>query len=82
VVVRTEIDYRRPATIGNKLIVKGWMEKIERSRFWCAFTVIRPSDGTLIVECKQTMAVIQMPAGRPMRLPKEWETRFAHLMPD
>ena len=38
VVVRTEIDYRRPA------------------------------DETLIVECKQMLALIQMPAGKPMRL--------------
>ena len=26
VVVRTEIDYKRAATLGNKLVVKGWLE--------------------------------------------------------
>ena len=81
VVVRTEIDYRRPATIGDKLIVKGWMDKVERMRFWVAFKITRPSDGVLIAECRQMMAVVQMPEGRPVRLPKEWDTRFAHLKP-
>lgn len=79
VVVRTEIDYRRPAALGDKLVVKGWLEKIERMRFWVAFQIKRPSDGTLIAECRQTMAVIQMPEGRPVRLPADWETRFGHL---
>ncbi len=79
VVVRTEIDYRRPACLGDKLVVKGWLDKIERMRFWVAFQITRPADGTLIAECRQMMAVIQMPQGRPVRLPKDWDTRFAHL---
>ena len=81
VVVRTEIDYRRPATIGDKLVVKGWLDKVERMRFWVAFKVTRPSDGVLIAECRQMMAVVQMPQGRPVRLPKDWDVRFAHLKP-
>jgi len=68
VVVRTEIDYRRPARFGDNLVVDGWLEKIERSRFWCGFHIKRPADETLIVECKQMLALIQMPAGKPMRL--------------
>ena len=79
VVVRTEIDYRRPAKLGDKLVVKGWMEKIDGMRFWCAFEIKRPSDHALIAECRQALAVVQMPRGRPVRLPKDWDTKFAHL---
>ena len=68
VVVRTEIDYRRPARFGDTLTVDGWLEKVERSRFWCGFHVKRPADGALIVESRQMLAVIQMPAGKPLRL--------------
>src|SRR5450755_56161 len=68
VVVRTEIDYRRPARFADKLVIDGWLEKVERSRFWCGFTIKRPVDETLIVECRQMLALIQMPSGRPMRL--------------
>lgn len=79
VVVRTEIDYRRPALLGDKLVVHGRLEKITRMRFWCAFGIRRPSDDALIAESKQTLALIQMPAGRPVRLPADWGVRFAHL---
>src|SRR5688500_3645362 len=41
VVVRTEIDYKRTAVLGDKLIVHGWLESLERMRFWCAFEVRR-----------------------------------------
>ena len=81
VVVRTEIDYKRAATLGNKLVVKGWLESVERTRFWCAFEVTRPSDKTLIVKSRQMLALVQMPEGRPIRLPKEWDLRFKHLKP-
>ena len=68
VVVRTEIDYRRPARLGDKLLVHGHLDKIERSRFWCAFQITRPADGILIAESRQMLALIQMPEGRPLRL--------------
>ena len=79
VVVRTEIDYRRPARLADKLVIHGRLDSIERSRFWCAFQIIRPSDGTLIAESRQMLALVQMPAGKVVRLPEEWTTRFPHL---
>jgi YbgC/YbaW family acyl-CoA thioester hydrolase len=79
VVVRTEIDYKRAAGLGDVLAVDGWLESVDRMRFWCAFNVTRPADGTLIVRCRQMLALVQMPAGRPIRLPAEWQTRYAAL---
>jgi YbgC/YbaW family acyl-CoA thioester hydrolase len=79
VVVRTEIDYRKPAALGDVLVVHGRLDSIERMRFWCAFEVRRRDDDALIVECRQMLALVQMPAGRPMRLPGEWVERFGHL---
>src|SRR3954470_12201274 len=48
VVVRTEIDYCRAAKLGDKLVIEGWLDRLERVRFWCAFQIIRPADGILI----------------------------------
>jgi YbgC/YbaW family acyl-CoA thioester hydrolase len=79
VVVRTEVDYRKPAVLGDKLVIHGWLESIDRMRFWCAFEIRRPSDGALIVTSRQMLAVIQMPPGKPVRLPADWSVRFAHL---
>jgi YbgC/YbaW family acyl-CoA thioester hydrolase len=81
VVVRTEIDYRRPAALGDKLVIHGWLATVERMRFWCAFEIKRPADDTLIATSRQMLALIQMPAGKPVRLPADWATTYAHLKP-
>ena len=73
VVVRTEIDYRRAAKLGDKLVVEGWLDRVERARFWCAFRINRPADNVLIAECRQMLALIEMPEGKLLRLPENWE---------
>ena len=73
VVVRTEIDYRRAAKLGDKLTIEGWLDRLERVRFWCAFKIIRPSDQALIAECRQVLAIIQMPEARLLRVPEDWD---------
>jgi len=79
VVVRTEIDYKRPAVLGDKLVIHGKLDQVERTRFWCAFEIRRPSDGALIVTSRQMLAVVQMPPGKPVRLPEDWGQKYAHL---
>lgn len=73
VVVRTEIDYRRSAKLGDQLVIEGWLDRLERVRFWCGFKIVRPKDDTLIAECRQMLALIEMPAGKLLRLPENWE---------
>lgn len=77
VVVRTEIDYRKPATLGDELVIKGWLETVERARFWCAFEMRRQGDDTLLITCRQQLALVQMPLGRPLRLPTDWKEKYA-----
>lgn len=73
VVVRTEIDYRRPAKLGDKLVIEGWLDQVERVRFWCAFRIVRPADEALIAECRQMLAIIEMPSAKLLRLPEHWQ---------
>lgn len=73
VVVRTEIDYRKGAKLGDHLVVEGWLDQLERVRFWCAFRIVRPHDTALIVECRQMLALVEMPAAKLLRLPEDWE---------
>src|SRR6267143_1815894 len=73
VVVRTEIDYRRAAMLGDRLRIDGWLDQLQRARFWCAFRIIRPADEALIAECQQTLALIEMPAAKLLPLPADWE---------
>jgi YbgC/YbaW family acyl-CoA thioester hydrolase len=73
VVVRTEIDYRRAAKLGDRLVVDGWLHDLQRARFWCAFRITRPADEALIAECRQTLALVEMPAAKLLPLPSDWE---------
>ena len=79
VVVRTEIDYRKPAKLADELIIHGYLEKVERARFWCAFEVRRAADSHLLITCRQALALVQIPQGKPVRLPPARYTRYAHL---
>jgi len=79
VVVRTEIDYKRPAKLADRLVVEGRLDSVDRLRFWVAFDVKRPSDGALIAHSRQMLCVIEMPRGKPIPLPTDWMTRFPHL---
>jgi YbgC/YbaW family acyl-CoA thioester hydrolase len=69
VVTRTEIDYKSPARLGDVLLVQGRVVEWSGVRFWVEFEVIRPSDGALMVKCRQALALVQMPSGKPVRLP-------------
>ncbi len=75
VVVRTEIDYKCPARLGDWLSIRGTLGEVAKARFWCEFEMTRESDGQLLVSARQALALVQMPAGKPMRLPKEWKDR-------
>lgn len=80
VVARTEIDYRRPAKLGDWITIRGRLDEISKARFWCAFEMIRESDGTLLVTARQSLALVQMPAGKPLRLPAEWTTQWGDAL--
>lgn len=69
VVTRTEIDYKRPAKLGDVLEIRGRLSEWSGIRFWVEFEVVRPDDGALMVTCRQSLALVQMPEGRPVRLP-------------
>src|SRR6266568_5668405 len=73
VVVHTEINYRRAAKLGDRLVIEGWLDQLRRARFWCAFRIVRPADEALIAECRQMLALIEMPAAKLLRLPLDWE---------
>ena len=79
VVVRTEIDYRRPAKFGDRLIVRGWLDAIERARFWCRFEIARAEDSVQLVTCRQALALVEMPRAKPLRLPAAWREQWPQL---
>lgn len=73
-VLRTEIDYKKPAVLGDTVRVEAQLEEVKRARFWCGFTLLRDSDGTLLARCRQQCAFIRLPEGLPVPVPAAWRT--------
>lgn len=85
VVARTEVDYRRPAVLGDHLLISGGVTQLERARFWVEFEITRPKSGgepgerELLVTSRQSLAFVDAKANRPMRVPAEWLERWPGL---
>lgn len=77
VVVRTEADYRFPAKLGDWLRIDGVLAEVEGARFWCEFVIRRESDNQSLVTARQALAMVQMPEGKPRRLPAEWRKQWS-----
>ena len=79
VVVRTEIDYKRPALLGDDLIVQASLGKATGARFWCHFKIVRPQDEAVLVTSQQSLAFVKMPEQKLMRLAPTFPNPFIPL---
>ena len=81
VVARTEIDYLWPARLGDKLLVTAELSRLEKVRMFMSFTIASADKPDLIfVRCIQTMVTVQLPGGRPQRVPKAWMEAYPQLV--
>ena len=76
VLLRTEVDYKRSGTLGDKIIITCSLDRLENVRFWVKSEVKRQSDNQLLVTCTQSLALVKMPESKPTRLPKEWHEKW------
>jgi len=81
VVARTEIDYLRPARLGDSLLVSAEVVRIEKIRSFFQFEITSAKDPEIVfVRCLQTMVPVQLPGGRPQRVPAAWREAYPHLI--
>jgi acyl-CoA thioester hydrolase len=80
VVARTEIDYMRPAKLGDILEIDARLAGMEKVRFYIESTIRRRGEETVIAKCKQTMVTVQLPGGRPQRVPEAWKQAYPQLL--
>ncbi len=74
-VVRTEIDYLFPARLGDKITVSATLVGVEKVRATCSFQLSRAEsngDPKAIAKASQQVVMVQMPSGRPRRIPEKW----------
>jgi YbgC/YbaW family acyl-CoA thioester hydrolase len=82
VLLRTEVDYRKPAVLSDIVRIEGGLERLERVRFWVNFRITRPSDGIVLVTCRQSLALVEMPQGKVLRLPASWYDQWHNQLKD
>jgi YbgC/YbaW family acyl-CoA thioester hydrolase len=81
VVARTEIDYLKPARLGDQLIVSAELARLEKIRFLIRFEIVSAKQPELIfIRCVQTMVTVQLPGGRPQRVPPAWGKAYPELI--
>ena len=68
VVVRAEIDYRRPAKIHDELVIQGRISDWKRSSFEMEYKVILAGQEELILKAKMVFVFVDA-QGRPMAIP-------------
>jgi len=80
VVARTEIDYLKPARLGDKLAIDAELVGLEKVRMYMRFDIrSATSPDLLFARCTQTMVTVQLPGGRPQRIPEAWREAYPHL---
>ena len=81
VVARTEIDYLKPARLGDQLSVTAELIRLEKIRFFIQFVIASAAQPDLIfVRSIQTMVTVQLPGGRPQRVPAAWREAYPQLL--
>ena len=77
VVLRHEIDYKGPATLGDEMVLRTWVGKATRLTFERFTEIRRNRDGRLLSEARTLWCPIDAQTGRPVRVSKEVRSRFS-----
>ncbi len=77
VVLRHEIDYKTPAALGDKIILRTWVGKATRLTFERFTEIRRNGDGQLLSKARTLWCPINAQTGRPMRVPAEVRVQFS-----
>ncbi len=79
VLVRTEIDYLRPARLGEELLIESRLTRLERLRFFIESSIRRKGEPADLVRCRQTLVTVRIADGRPRAVPEAWAQAYPHL---
>lgn len=77
VVLRHEIDYKTPATLGDEIALRTWVGKASRLTFERFTEIRRKNDGQLLSKARTLWCPIDVNTGRPTRVSAEVRARFS-----
>jgi acyl-CoA thioester hydrolase len=78
VVARTEIDYIKPARLGDPLEIEGRLVAMEKIKFTLEFEV--RNDRGACCRARQIMVPVDLKSGRPQPLRADWRERWPALV--
>ena len=76
VVRRHELTYLKPALPGDLLRVETRVASMSAASCLRRTRILRPSDGDLLLEAATDWVYVELPRGRPARIPADVRSRF------
>jgi acyl-CoA thioester hydrolase len=77
VVVRHEIDYKTPACLGDKVILRTWVGAASRLKFERFTEIRRNTDSQLLAKARTLWVPIDVQTGKPTRVSADVRARFS-----
>jgi acyl-CoA thioester hydrolase len=77
VVVRHEIDYNAPASLGDEITLRTWVGAATRLRFERLTEVLRKSDERLLAKARTLWVPVSAKTGKPVRVGRDVRERFS-----
>ena len=77
VVLRHEIEYKGPATLGDEVVLCTWVGEATRLTFERFTEIRRKSDGRLLSQARTLWCPIDAQTGRPVRVSADVRAQFS-----
>jgi len=77
VVVRHEIDYKRPARPGDRIVARTWVGAASRNTFERHTEIIRATDRKVLAQARTLWCPIDPRTGRPVQVSPDMRARFS-----
>lgn len=75
VVIRANLEFKRPALAGDRLHIKGWISQHTKASFTLQYEIVNQNNGYLILTGETTHVFVD-DEGRPRRVPPLFYERF------
>jgi acyl-CoA thioester hydrolase len=77
VVLRHEIDYRSPASLGDEILLRTWVGKASRLKFERFTEILRKIDNRLLAQARTLWVPVNVRTGKPTRVSAELRRQFS-----
>jgi acyl-CoA thioester hydrolase len=77
IVLRHEIDYKNPASLGDEIVLRTWVGEASRLKFERFTEVQRKIDKVLLAQARTVWVPVDSRTGKPMRVSAEVREKFS-----